>query len=225
MFSRLSSSILLLCCFGLLCSSCANRLTETVTYTRGISLIQGALAYESSFLPKPASPDTISKAKSLPRDKHGMPTYSDHSNRTRYVRTTAYSCMENEPGAWGSLAASGSTLKYGSVRSAAADWSIYPLGTKFRVKGQPHLYVVEDYGSALAGTNTIDIYKPSLYKMKRWGTRFTEITVVQWGSYERSARILKGRIQHDHCRQMYYGCMIKLNSSVVSSDIKRNGAL
>lgn len=154
-----------------------------------------------------------------------MPTYANHSNRTRYVRTTAYSCMENEPGAWGKLTASGSTLKYGSVRSAAADWSVYPLGTKFRVKGQPHIYVVEDYGSALAGTNTVDIYKPSLDYMKRWGTRLTEITVVEWGSYERSAHILKGRIHYDHCREMYYGCMRKLNNSVVSNDIIRNGAL
>lgn len=225
MLPRYSFFSCLLFCLGLCCSSCSNRLTESVTYTRGISLIQGALAYEPSFLPKPASPVTISRAKALPKDKHGMPTYSDHSNRTRYVRTTAYSCMENEPGAWGSLTASGSTLKYGSVRSAAADWSVYPLGTTFRVKGQPHTYIVEDYGSALAGTNTVDIYKPSLQKMKKWGTRFTEITVVEWGSYERSARILKGRIRYDHCRKMYYGCMRKLNNSVVSNDIKRNGAL
>lgn len=141
------------------------------------------------------------------------------------MRTTSYSHMENEPGACGMINASGSRLKYGSVRSAAADWSVYPLGTKFRIKGQPHIYVVDDYGSSLAATNTIDIYKPSLHYMRTWGTRHTEITVIQWGSYERSARLLKGRINHDHCRHMYYGCKRKLNSRLVSSDIKRNGAL
>ena len=121
--------------------------------------------------------------------------------------------------------ASGGILKYGSVRSAAADWSVYPLGTMFRVKGQPHIYVVDDYGSALAGTNTIDIFKPTLSSMRKWGTRFTEITVIQWGSYERSVRLLKGRTGYSHCRQMYYGCMKKLNSSVASKDIEKNGAL
>jgi len=154
-----------------------------------------------------------------------MPTYESHSNRTRYVRTTAYSHMENEVGAPGRMNAAGGILKYGSVRSAAADWSVYPLGTSFRVKGQPHTYVVDDYGSALVGTNTIDIFKPTLRSMHHWGTRTTEITVIQWGSFERSARMLKGRYRHDHCRQMYYGCTKKLNSSVVSKDLERNGAL
>jgi len=154
-----------------------------------------------------------------------MPTYKSHSDRTRYVRTTSFSHMEKEPGAPGRMNASGGILKYGSVRSAAADWSVYPLGTMFRVKGQPHIYVVDDYGSALAGTNTIDIFKPTLSAMRQWGTRFTEITVVQWGSYERSVRLLKGRVKYDHCRHMYYGCMRKLNSRVVSKDIERNGAL
>ena len=154
-----------------------------------------------------------------------MPSYKSHSDRTRYVRTTAYSHMENEVGAPGRMNASGGILKYGSVRSAAADWSVYPLGTTFRVKGQPHIYVVDDYGSALVGTNTIDIFKPSLLSMRHWGTRTTEITVIQWGSFERSARMLKGRTSYHHCRQMYYGCTHKLNSSVVSKDLKRNGAL
>jgi len=218
--------ILLLISLGAFCS-CATNLTESVTVvkTRALALVGGGSSTPSDFLPKPASDRTVSKASHLPKDKHGMPTYSSHSNRTRYVRTTAYSHMENEPGAFGMINAGGSRLKYVSVRSAAADWSVYPLGTKFRVKGQPHIYLVEDYGSSLVGTNTIDIYKPSLSYMKKWGTRHTEITVIQWGSYERSARLLKGRISHDHCRHMYYGCKRKLNSRLVSSDIKRNGAL
>ena len=154
-----------------------------------------------------------------------MPTYKSHSNRTRYVRTTAYSHMENEVGAPGRMNASGGILKYGSVRSAAADLSVYPLGTTFRVKGQAYTYVVDDYGSALVGTNTIDIFKPSLSSMRHWGTRNTEITVIQWGSFARSARMLKGRTSYHHCRKMYHGCNHKLNSKVVSKDLKRNGAL
>ncbi len=140
-----------------------------------------------------------------------MPTYTKSSHRTRYVRTTAYSHMENEPGAPGRLNASGGILKYGTVRSAAADWSVYPLGTLFKVKGQPHTYVVDDYGSELVGTNTVDIFKPSLSGMHHWGTRHTEITVIQWGSYERSLKMLKGRRKYRHCNHMYMGCRNKLN--------------
>jgi len=206
--------------------SCTSNLSETPTMskTRAMSIAAGGSS-ASSFLPLPASSSTVAKASKLSKDKHGMPTYHNHSDRTRYVRTTAFSHMENEPGAPGRMNASGGILKYGSVRSAAADWSVYPLGTMFRVKGQPHTYVVDDYGSALAGTNTIDIFKPCLNTMRQWGTRETEITVIQWGSYERSVRLLKGRVRHDHCRHMYHGCMKKLSCRVASKDIASNGAL
>ena len=172
---------------------------------------------KSTILPLPASETTIAKSKNLPKDKHGMPTYKKHSDRTRYVRTTAYSHMENEPGAPGRKNAAGTILQYGTVRSAAADWSVYPLGTKFRVKGQNHTYVVDDYGSALVGTNTIDIFKPTLKSMNHWGTRKTEITVIQWGSYERSLKLLSGRKGYSHCRKMYYGCKAKLESNLASN--------
>ncbi len=207
-------------------SSCSHSLTGAADLgkSRPQHVAKKAPA-RGSTLPQAASAATIAKSRNLPKDKHGMPTYRSHSERTRYVRTTAYSHMENEPGAPGRKNASGGTLKYGSVRSAAADWSVYPLGTKFRVKGQPHIYVVDDYGSALVGTNTIDIFKPTLRSMRHWGTRKTEITVIQWGSYERSARLLKGRTRFSHCRKMYYGCNRKLNSSVVSRDLRENGAL
>lgn len=172
-------------------------------------------------LPLPASERTIAKAKRLPKDKHGMPSYHKASQRTRYVRTTAYSHMENEPGAPGRLNASGGILKYGTVRSAAADWSVYPLGTTFKIKGQPHTYVVDDYGSALVGTQTIDIFKPSLRGMNHWGTRRAEITIIQWGSYERSLKLLKGRRRYNHCNRMYVGCVRKLKSGYASQgDLK-----
>lgn len=180
--------------------------TKATTKAKTIATTKAKTPSKTAFIPQSASQATISKAASLPKDKHGMPTYTKPSARTRYVRTTAYSHMENEPGAPGRLTASGNILKYGSVRSAAADWSVYPLGTLFRIKGLPHTYVVDDYGSALVGTNTIDIFKPSLRLMNRWGTRKTEITVVKWGSYERSLYLLKGRRGYSHCRRMYYAC-------------------
>ena len=165
----------------------------------------------------PAEVDLAVKAAAatLPVDKHGRPTYHSEAVRHRFVRTTAYSCAENEPGAVGSLSALGTVLKYGRVRSAAADWSRYPVGTTFRIKGLPHVYVVEDYGSALVGTNTIDIYHPNLRLMRKWATRDAEINVIKWGSWERTANLLRGRTKYSHCAQMYYATMAKINSGQV----------
>lgn len=144
-----------------------------------------------------------------------MPTYSQ-AERNRIVRTTAYSHMEMEPGAPGRLNAIGTTLAYGKVRSAAADWSVYPVGTRFKVKGLPYTYVVDDFGSSLVGTNTIDIFHPTLGLMNQWGTRNVEITVTQWGSMERAANILSKRTKHDHCRRMYYAATSKLRNGQIA---------
>jgi len=158
----------------------------------------------NGFHPAPCTEGLLAKDKAKnPRlDKHGMPTYKE-SQRHRVVRTTAYSHQENEPGAPWRKNAIGTYLKYGKVRSAAADWSVLPVGTKFKIKGLPHTYIVDDYGSALVGTNTVDIYHPTLRTMRRWGTRRAEITITQWGSWKRTLNILKGRRKYKHNRRMY----------------------
>ena len=128
----------------------------------------------------------------------------DPSLPVRTVRTTSYSHREKELGnKYGALTASGRRVRYGRVRSAAADWSRYPLGTRFKIVGQPYVYVVEDYGRSLVGTGTIDIYKPTLRMMRSWGTRYVKIQVLEWGSYKASSEILKGRLHYDHVRRMY----------------------
>lgn len=148
------------------------------------------------------SSSAVAAAVGKPRDKHSMPVYA-FSDRNRIVRTTAYTCSECDHLVYGSQNATGTLLRYTDrVRSAAADWSFYPVGTSFRIKGLPYLYVVDDYGSALTGTGTIDIYKPSKEIMNQWGRRNVEITVVQWGSFTRSAQILAGRTKYSHCKQM-----------------------
>ena len=128
----------------------------------------------------------------------------ESSGPTYTVRTTAYSHREKEQGGkYGALTASGRRLRYGRIRSAGADWSRYPLGTKFRIVGQPYTYIVEDYGRSLVGTNTIDIYKPTLRGMRNWGTRRVNIQIIEWGSLQRSAEILSGRLHYAHVRKMY----------------------
>jgi 3D (Asp-Asp-Asp) domain-containing protein len=151
----------------------------------------------------PPCPTLALKAADKPKDKHGMAFYKP-SERTRLVRTTAYTCSEDDHLEYGSMNAAGTPLRYTDrVRSAAADWAVYPVGTVFRIKGMKQLFVVDDYGSALTGTNTVDIYTPCKAHMNAWGRRNIELTVVQWGSYARSAEILSKRTHHPHCAQMY----------------------
>jgi 3D (Asp-Asp-Asp) domain-containing protein len=164
--------------------------------------VSTGLAKKDPFPVPPASEAVVAAAKGKPRDKHSMPVYA-FSDRTRVVRTTAYTCTEDDHLIYGNKNATGTPLRYTErVRSAAADWSFYPVGTTFRIKGLPHLYVVDDYGSALLGTGTVDLYKPSKAVMNQWGRRTVELTVVQWGSFSRSAELLSKRTKHDHCAKM-----------------------
>ncbi|MEP6956288.1 MAG: 3D domain-containing protein [Chthoniobacterales bacterium] len=109
--------------------------------------------------------------------------------RIEKVRTTAYTHSEGS----GGKNAIGQRLASGAVRSAASDWSRYPLGTKFRVVATGEYYIIDDYGGALVGTNTIDLYKTSRLEMRRWGVRHVDIEVLQWGSDAESLKVLRPR--------------------------------
>ena len=75
-------------------------------------------------------------------------------------------------------------------------------GTRFRIVGSGDQYVIDDYGGALIGTNTIDLYKPSRLQMQRWGVRHVDIEVTHWGSEEESLKVLRPRKGARICRQM-----------------------
>lgn len=121
------------------------------------------------------------------------------------VRTTAYTHTEADHIIYSNKSAIGTSLKYYSgIRSAAADWSKFPVGTRFQIVGQPGVtYEIDDYGSALVGKNTIDLYKPNRATMNAWGARNVQIKVLKWGSFARSQQILKDRTSYGHVRQMY----------------------
>lgn len=120
------------------------------------------------------------------------------TRRIHKVRTTAYTHYEGS----GSRNAIGGRLAAGKIRSAASDWSRYPLGTKFRVVGTEDQYIIDDYGGALVGTNTIDLYKPTTLEMRRWGIREVEIEVLEWGSDEESLKMLRPRRSSSLGRRM-----------------------
>ena len=122
--------------------------------------------------------------------------------RITAVRTTAYTHSESDHIIYGARTAVGTPLKFGQVRSAAADWSVFPVGTIFQIEGSPYIYQVDDYGSALVGTNTIDIYQPSKESMRAWGVRNVNIRVLRWGSFSKSMAIMKDRTGNEHVRKM-----------------------
>lgn len=86
--------------------------------------------------------------------------------------------------------------------SAAADWSRWPAGTVFRIESTGQIYRVDDYGWALAGRNTIDLYEASRGAMNAWGVRREAIHIVCWGDRAESLRRLRGHQKYRHIRRM-----------------------
>lgn len=121
----------------------------------------------------------------------------------RGVRTTAYTHTEADHLIYGNRSALGTELRYDvDYHSVAADWSRFPLGTKFRIRGYDRVFVVDDYGSALVGTHTIDLYFPDGERMKNWGLRFVDIEILSFGSFHESRKILAARAKNRYCLAM-----------------------
>lgn len=88
------------------------------------------------------------------------------------------------------------------IGSAAADWSRWPMGTTFRVLSTGQMYRVEDYGWALSGRNTIDLYMANRRDMNNWGARQEPIQVLHWGDPQQSLQILQSHSEHKHIKRM-----------------------
>lgn len=89
-----------------------------------------------------------------------------------------------------------------TIGSAAADWSRFPSGTVFRLLSTGQIYKVDDYGWALAGRNTIDLYMGSRKDMNTWGVRHEPVQILRWGDEFESRRVLAGRQSYKHVRRM-----------------------
>ena len=88
------------------------------------------------------------------------------------------------------------------IGSAAADWSRWPMGTTFRLLSTGQMYRVEDYGWALSGRNTIDLYMANQRDMNAWGARQEPIQVLQWGDRQQSLQFLRGHQDYKHIKRM-----------------------
>jgi 3D (Asp-Asp-Asp) domain-containing protein len=123
--------------------------------------------------------------------------------RIENVRTTAYTHGATENGAYPKSNAIGTRLKSGALSSAAADWSHWPLGTRFRVVETGREYIIDDTGGAVVGTNTIDLFKPNSRAMHRWGVRDVTIEILEWGSPEEGMEVLMYRRKSRPARKMF----------------------
>jgi 3D (Asp-Asp-Asp) domain-containing protein len=88
------------------------------------------------------------------------------------------------------------------IGSAAADWARWPAGTTFRVLSTGQMYRVDDYGWALSGRNTIDLYMATPRDMNSWGARQESIQVLHWGNPQESLRLLQPHQSSKHIRRM-----------------------
>jgi len=88
------------------------------------------------------------------------------------------------------------------IGSAAADWSRWPAGTSFRLVSTGQIYRVEDYGWALSGRNTIDLYMPNQREMNSWGARQETIEILKWGDPEESLQFLRSHQNYRHIKRM-----------------------
>jgi len=133
-----------------------------------------------------------------------LPQYEVPLQRSQFmkVRTTAYNDKESDHRRYSNSSAFGTILGAGTVRSAAADWSRWPAGTKFLLLSTGQVYKVDDYGWALSGRNTIDLYCPSAAEMNQWGVRRVTIQILEWGDPWKSYRVLKPRHDYAHVRRM-----------------------
>ena len=135
---------------------------------------------------------------------HPLPNYEPPMRRAaiQKVRTTAYTQSESDHLRYGARTAIGTALKYGAINSAAADWARWPCGTIFRIRATGQIFEVDDYGFALAGRNTIDLYKPSKNAMREWGVRRVTIEILKWGDPWKSYRKMICVRSYRHIRRM-----------------------
>ena len=88
------------------------------------------------------------------------------------------------------------------IGSAAADWSRWPMGTTFRLLSTGQIYRVEDYGWALSGRNTIDLYMANQRDMNSWGARQEPIQILRWGDSQQSLQFLQSHQDYRHIKRM-----------------------
>jgi 3D (Asp-Asp-Asp) domain-containing protein len=141
-----------------------------------------------------SSSDTKLEKFSLDKPKKGSQVVTTTVTTARITKTPT-----SARGAKRAVEVSKVPLRIGS---AAADWSRWPVGTTFRLLSTGQMYRVEDYGWALSGRNTIDLYMANQRDMNVWGARQEPIQVLRWGDRQESLQFLRGHQDHKHIKRM-----------------------
>jgi 3D (Asp-Asp-Asp) domain-containing protein len=143
---------------------------------------------ETASYSPPLQPFSMEETRTVTRTTKGV-TRTTHSVR----RAVAVSPGRRSRGEGG---------RSPQIGSAAADWSRWPAGTVFRLLSTGQNYRVEDYGWALSGRNTIDLYMANQREMNSWGARQETIQVLKWGAPQESLQFLRSHQNYKHIKRM-----------------------
>jgi len=139
--------------------------------------------------------------RAIPVDENG--SYSPPLQRfSMEERRTVTHTAKRPPKSTGNVKRAVAVSKPPQIGSAAADWSRWPAGTVFRLLSTGQNYRVEDYGWALSGRNTIDLYMANQREMNSWGARAETIEVLKWGDPEESLQFLRRHQDYRHIKRM-----------------------
>jgi 3D (Asp-Asp-Asp) domain-containing protein len=130
-----------------------------------------------------------------------QPFSMQETKKTTRVTTTATARTTKTTTSRGAKRAV-ATSKPPKIGSAAADWSRWPMGTTFRLLSTGQTYRVEDYGWALSGRNTIDLYMSTQRDMNTWGARQEPIQILHWGDPQQSLQVLQSHTDYKHIKRM-----------------------
>ena len=93
---------------------------------------------------------------------------------TILATVTGYA-IGSDGGAVGGMTATGISTHWGTV---AADWRLYPPGTRLQIEGFPNdVFTIEDSGGSVRG-NVFDVWFPDLATAVAFGTKSLRVTVL-----------------------------------------------
>jgi 3D (Asp-Asp-Asp) domain-containing protein len=143
--------------------------------------------------------------RAIPVDENGSyspPLQRFSMEETRTVTRTAKRPAKGPSKPTRNVKRAVAVSKQPQTGSAAADWSRWPAGTVFRLLSTGQNYRVEDYGWALSGRNTIDLYMANQREMNNWGARQETIEILKWGDPQESLEFLRRHQDYRHIKRM-----------------------
>lgn len=120
------------------------------------------------------------------------PKGEPYLDRTTYqkIYVSSYTGAASDPNGE-AVTARGTRYRSGTVSSASADWSRWPVGTVFRVLATGRVYEVDDFTENVVGRNEMLLYRSARSNLPSSGRQYVTIEILEWGSPRMSAKILE----------------------------------